>query len=170
MRATGPPRSHPHQSLRLDRSGSPRGGGTCFDPLRPASVSLPPLPSAAAGRGVQPLAEKGGAGPGQRFPWARYIAIQLQNTDVIQRSSEDRRSSTAAVRESTPPCFWGSRPPGQLGPSRHGVYRWITDPGSGSVPSVGISPGSEGSGLPSPSREPPGGRDARSGRRGSHRL
>ena len=39
----------------------------------------------------------------------------------------------------------------------HGVCRWITDPGSGSVSSIGISPGSEGSGVPSPSREPPRG-------------
>ena len=39
----------------------------------------------------------------------------------------------------------------------HGVYRCITDPGSGSVPSVGISPGSEGSGVPPPRGSPGGG-------------
>ena len=101
MRATGPPRSHPHQYLRLDRSGSPRGCGTCFDPLRPASVSLPPSPPPPRGEEFS-LAKKRGAGSGQRFPWARYISIQLHNIEVIQRSSEARRSSTAAVRENTP--------------------------------------------------------------------
>jgi hypothetical protein len=39
----------------------------------------------------------------------------------------------------------------------HGVHRCITDPGSGSVSSIGISPGSEGSGLPPPRGSPPGG-------------
>ena len=39
----------------------------------------------------------------------------------------------------------------------HGVYRCITDPGSGSVWSIGISPGSEGSGVPPPRGSPRGG-------------
>ena len=39
----------------------------------------------------------------------------------------------------------------------HGVYRCITDPGSGSVSGIGISPRSEGSGVPPPRGSPRGG-------------
>ena len=40
---------------------------------------------------------------------------------------------------------------------RHGVYRCITDPRSGSVSSIGISPRSEGSDVPPPRGSPRGG-------------
>ena len=46
------------------------------------------------------------------------------------------------------------------------VHRFPKTPGSVSVSSIGIGR----TGCPSPSWGPPGGRDARSGRRGSHRL
>ena len=55
-------------------------------------------------------------------------------------------------------------PPDPTPGPRHGVYRWTTDPGSGSVSSIGISPRSEGSGVPPPRGSPRAPEDIREAR------